>query len=256
MSDDDSIVPPDVAQWLRFYLDDKRDEYESQFHDVSWSDDPVLSAIKEISRHAELLITTGQLPGSLAESLADFLPGTANAEKLRDLLVRSVVQHRLELDVADTAVSRLDGVSARVLNATLISVLLFGHGGGPRATSYLRRAMDLYLAGYEPESVILCGAVLEAAFNARFPDDLLLARNWRPTFWKEGVFSMAQRMKYERSIEPCLTDAQRACADAVNIARNQTVHQTLDLAPKALLVLAQLAAVLPALLPESKGQSE
>ncbi len=256
MSDEDSIVPPDVAQWLRFFLDDKRDEYEEQFKGLDWSDDPLLSAIEDLSRHAELLITTGQLPRSLVEVLEAFQPGTSIDGKLRELLIRDVVQHRLELDVADSAVSKLQGVSSRVLNASVIAMVLLGHGGGPRATSYLKRAMDLYLAGYEPESVILCGAVLEAAFNARFPDEVLHQHGWTPTYRKEGVFSMAQRMKYEREVENCLTVAQRDYAATINTARNHTVHMALDLAPKAYIVLTLLALVLTSLLPEPTGQSD
>lgn len=252
MSDTDSdydIEPPDVSSWLLSFLSQRRGEYEAQYAFDDSEEERVLSgALKALERRASALITSGVIPSDVAENLHMFMPGDPVEAKVRRLLSHQIVNHRLEFDLAEDACARLSGVDERVQLATLLTMLLLGYKPSATVLKYFERATTLYLAGYETEAIIMCGAVLEAALRARFSDDLLTADGMRPSFKRTRDFSVGQRLEYEQR-HPVLDESHRKRIRDVMSWRNDAVHVQPDLGPNAAQALAHLVLLLPKLLP-------
>lgn len=244
----DSAEAPGLSSWLLSFLSVRRYEYEGQYAESDAEDTTGLNlALAQLERSAAHLITTGVLPDALAPSLQAFMPGDSMRAKVRELLSYQIVHHRLEFDVAEDVCSRLDGVDARVRMVTMLTIVLLGYNPPPTVIKYFQRATTLFLAGYEPETIIMCGAVLEASMASRFTDELLLAAGFSPLF-KSGDFSVGQRLKYEQR-NRVLSDAHRKLVGELISWRNDAVHVQLDMGPKALNALASLVLILPELLP-------
>lgn len=249
-----SFEPPDVSLWLLSYLDVRRGEYEEQYADATNDEELHFHrALAEFERKAEDLVTTGILPQGLAESLLEFMPGDPIEAKVRELLTYRIVHHRLEFDIAADVCSRLSGVDKRVQIVVIFTMLLLGYRPSPTAVKYFQRATRLYLAGYEAEAVIMCGAVLEAALAHRFPDELLQREGMRPAFRRTGDFSAGQRLHYEE-MHRVLTPEQRKAAGQLMNWRNDAIHVQPDVGPDAKSALVNLVLVLPVLL-ASRGSS-
>jgi hypothetical protein len=249
MGDDDSseVEAPGLSSWLLSFLAMRRHEYEAQYA-LSGSEEEALdSALIAMERFAADLITSGVISPELGLQLMAFKPGDAVEYKIRELLTLQIVHHRLEFDIAEMAASKLDGLSSRVAASTTFTAFLLGYNPSPTAEKYFRRASMLFLAGYDAETLILCGAVLEAALTDRFPDELLAGANMKPVF-RDAGFSLAQRLKYE-SAHPLFSDVERRMVRDVNSWRNQAVHVQPDLGPAPVQALLLLSLLLPKILP-------
>src|SRR5437868_1485610 len=162
--DSDPIEPPDVGSWLHLFLEHRRAEYEEQYGTAPLDDAALEQALESLKSHALRVVSTGTVPTALRNSIGAFMPGDAAETKLRELLSYRIVHHRLEFDVAGDVCERLSGLSERILLVTVLQVLLLGHAASDTAVKYFERATTLYLAGYDTEAIIMCGAVLDAAF--------------------------------------------------------------------------------------------
>ncbi len=177
MSDSDSTndpKPPHVSSWLLSFLSVRRGEYDDQYAAAGSDEEIALNeALNALERRAAQLVTSGVIPEEFAETLQSFMPGDSLATKIRELLSYRIVHHRLEFDIAEDVCERLAGVDRRVQNVTILTFVLLGYQPSPTVLKYFQRATTLFLAGYDPEAIIMCGAVLEAALRARFGDELL-----------------------------------------------------------------------------------
>lgn len=252
MSDDEipSANSPDLGLELLGYLDVLKGEYEDQFADAT---DPEAAALSDaldcISDHAFRLVTSVGLPPSLHDELAGFRADLPTLQKVSDLLGYVYVHDQVGFEVAYDVCGRLDGLPKRVLHTTLLSMILMRNECSPTVAKYFRRATQLYLAGYDAEAVIMCGAVLEAAMRDRIPDELLSEAGIKPDFERTGEFSFRQRREYERQKLRFLTSEQRQTVRRIVSSRNDAVHMQPDATPGPLDTLAHLTYVLPAILP-------
>jgi hypothetical protein len=246
-SDQSHIEPPSISSWLQSYLSVKRAEYESQFDEGNPSDE-LTNALNALERHAAELVLTGVISQELSTQLEQFQPGDPARTKLKELLRYQIVHHRLELDVAEDAVARLADLDDRVNFVAILTILLLGYTPSQTAVKFLRRATTLYLAGYETESIIMCGAVLEAALRARFPDEQLTAAGIRPIFKRTGDYSLAQRLRFEED-HPIFSEDDRARIRDVVSWRNDSVHVQPDVSPSADQAFVHLVMLLPVLFP-------
>ena len=230
-------------------VDEYRETHSSTYTDPATEEERRLyAAMNAVEGLALELIATGTTDANLEEVLAPFQPGANAREKVADLLRYNLVQERLEFAVAEDVLYRLRRLENRLSVATLGYSVLLRANPSLTATKYFQRAARLYLAGYEGEVTILCGAVLEAALAERFPDDLLRARGWTPKYAKTGVFAVGQRMKHERE-HPIFTDEARAQFWEIVNWRNDAVHVQIDVGPQPERVLILTAAVLGLILP-------
>ena len=116
-----------------------------------------------------------------------------------------IVHHGLQIELASEAADNLlAGAENRfgVLLGLIASRTL-----SRRAAAYLDRATRLYLWGFEPEAIIMCAAVLEAAYPERFSladmvrlgvrknrdDSELRPHEYEFAAFSDGVYSKAQR---------------------------------------------------------------
>lgn len=246
---EDVLEPPDLSNWLLSFLSVQRDEYESQYAPAESDEGRALDeALRGLELYASHLVTTGVLPGELNGKLLAFMPGDAAESKVRELMQLQIVHHRLEFDTAEEVCSRLGGVDKRVGLVTILSLVLLGYNPPPTVVKYFQRATTLYLAGYEPEAIIMCGAVLESALAARFTDEMLLADGVKPIFKRTGDYSVGQRLNYEIE-HPVLNESLRKRMSDLVSWRNDAVHVQLDLGPSALDAVINIVLLLPKLLP-------
>jgi hypothetical protein len=109
---------------------------------------------------------------------------------------------RTSLDRANTLVEL---ISARELSET--------------ASQFLRRATHLYLRGCDVETVIMCAAVLEAAYRDMFSDEQMVAHGFTPgiEYRASDYESLARRLRiFSRD------DAVEAAR--LRRARNLSIH--------------------------------
>lgn len=248
--DANSAEPPDIRSWLTAYIAVRRGEYEEQYSRAASEEQAALyTALDALENRAAELVTTGVLPVDLGEALSSFMPGDTIESKVKELLTYAIVHHRLEFDVAEDVCERLKDVDKRVQVVSILNIfLLLGYKPSETALKYFKRATTLFLAGYDTETIVMCGAVLEAALRTRFPDEMLRQAGMKPAFRKANDYSVNQRLKYEEE-KPVLTAEQRkSVADLVNW-RNDAVHVQPDVGPKPLDAVVALTIVLPILLP-------
>lgn len=202
-----------------------------------------------MDRWSARLVTTGEIPEELGEALADFSPGDSAITKVRQMLAYRVVHHRLEFDVANAVSHRLIGLDKRVFIAAMMTMVLAGHSQSQTARKYFERATQLYLAGYEAETVIMCAAVLEAALAERFPDELLLAESGEPPRFGDAGYAISQRLRFERKHRPIFSEDERTLGKQLNHWRNDAIHVEPDLGPPASRALTSLVMLLPRIFP-------
>lgn len=109
-----------------------------------------------------LSITAGEVS-------SEKVPLTASQQKelrnlLRQLGKHTVVRDRIALDLAEQALTRMTDAEQR---AARLAGLVHGQALGDRASRYIVRCTDLYIAGFEVEAAIMSGAALEAALKDR-----------------------------------------------------------------------------------------
>lgn len=247
-AESEAIEPPDLHSWLLSFLDERKREYDRQFDVETSGADSEAIAIGVFAARASELVTSGVVPEELASLLGEYMPDDSLITKLRSLLDYTVVRHKIEFDVAETVCENLNGLDSRVALVAIITKLLLGYVSSSTATKYFMRATRLYLAGYNAETTIMCGAVLEAALRSRFEDETLRNAGEKPAYRQADDFSVSQRMRYEEK-NPVFSKEEREQAVSILRARNDAVHVQPDVIPDPLQILVALAFVLRKLLP-------
>ncbi len=248
MDNEPSDIAPKVWAHLESSLSVYQEEHEGLFSSPEGAEDLTLrDAMNEISAHALEVLTSGKLPRDLEEKLSAFQPGASVEGKTYELLQYNLVQHRIEFDVAWDVVSRLRRLEGRIGTATICFTILLHAHASDTATKYFRKAARLFLAGYESEVAVMCGAVLEAAIASRL-DDSLRAAGIRPAHARTGDYSLTQRMIFEEA-HPFLDDESRKMFWSVVNWRNDAVHVQPDVAPEPERPLMYTAILLAQILP-------
>ena len=111
----------------------------------------------------------------------------------------------------DLAMQATDGLLCNAERRASILVSLLAYRQlSDRAAAFLDRATRLYLWGFEPESVVMCASVLEAAYEARFPAEEMFrlqvtkkGMQYEPHEYEQAaiaamVFSLPDKRKAER----------------------------------------------------------
>lgn len=151
---------------------------------------------------------------------------------------RKFVEQRIEVELAESFQWELEVMRIRTLDLLqwLVAVK------GPVARAYLSRVADCYIKGLRVETVIMCGASLEAALDDLTDDDAI-----RKKLNHHGRYiPVSQRVKFLRK-EGLLSPAIAEEATAILKLRNDAVHLRMDVVPQADEVVRSLAVVLEAL---------
>ena len=248
----DRLPEPQVWQRLLDSLDEYRDEHTQRLRAPENPEEESLhDAMKTLDDVAFQLLKAGVVPSALGDRLSTYQPGSPIENKILDLLQYDFVQHRVEFDVAGEVVAKLKGVGKRIPLSVIAVALLLRSSPSDTAVKYLHRTITLFLAGYDAEVVIMCGAVLEAAMTACVPDETLRAAGLKPAHRRTGVFSLTQRMEFEKG-HPFLNDALRdEFWKAVNW-RNDALHNQPDIGPSPGLAVLYAAHLLGAILPRAR----
>jgi hypothetical protein len=238
-----------IANHLWDCLDDYQRQHEEGYAEPETDEERKLhDAMKMLEDFALRLISTGTGVDALDPAFSDFMPGTNIAEKVTSLLDYNLVRDRLQFAVAQSVVDRLSGLERRIVEATIAFAFLLRANPSETAVKYFERASSLFLAGYDGEVIIMCGAVLEAAAAQRIPDEQLRDLRIKPKNRKTGTYSIGQRMTVEEQRQLLTTGQRESFWEIVNW-RNDAAHVQPDIGPKPDLALIMTAAVLGSLLP-------
>jgi hypothetical protein len=129
-----------------------------------------------------------------------------------------IVAHGIQIDLAMEATDTLlKGAEDRY--GDLLGMLAERRLSN-RAAAYLDRATRLFLWGFEPETIVMCAAALEAAYEARFTPLDMVQLQITKTGKKFEVYH------YERAAlaSNVYTVAQGALAQRIRESRNDVIH--------------------------------
>jgi hypothetical protein len=258
MSDEEPSHPPlDVLPYLWGALDSYDSDLVSEY---APSENSEQKKIEEelnafASRVSEVLYDPD--PEKLRFIMADIPaaePFEHGQRRLLNILGYRYIQEEAEGAVARKVVDRLDGVRERIRKAFVATYLLYETAAPPTAVKYLRQVLDLFLAGYTTEVIVMCGAVLEAAMRDRIPDAELRYRGIKPAFKTANDYSLGQRMKVEPDLG-VFTEQERELFWKVVNGRNDAVHVQPDIGPEPVLTLWLTAALLGKIRPVSDEET-
>lgn len=228
-------VPPGI------FLETRLESYEQEFREYWHLDEP-----EHESDHAELyqvLDSFAERVVHAARTLTDDGPGKAALEETWEVaqgtheVVATFLEHRLELAFALDAVQEACRASQRAEN--LLSYLV--RVENERARAYLHRVATCYLRGMETETLIMAGAVLEAAIEDACPEEAV--RSNVPKLQSKKHLSMRDRLNYLTTLDDVdFTVVERA--DWLWEHRGSAVHQAPGLEAEIDEVLDALVIVL------------
>ncbi len=129
--------------------------------------------------------------------------------------------------------------------ASLLVSLLAYRQLSARAAAFLDRATRLYLWGFEPEAVVMCASVLEAAYETRFSAEEM----FRLQVTKKGL--EYQPHEYEQAAigAHVFSLSDKRIAERIRRARNDTLHNVPNVALDAAKALNATAGLLTKLFP-------
>ena len=129
-----------------------------------------------------------------------------------------IVRDGIRLDLAMQATDGLlRGAERRA--AVLVSLLAYRQLSD-RAAAFLDRATRLYLWGFEPEAVVLCASVLEAAYQARFSAEEM----FRLQVTKKGMEYEPHEYEQAAIAAQVFSLPDKRIAERIRRARNDTLH--------------------------------
>ena len=115
----------------------------------------------------------------------------------------------------------LDNLEAKTSRLSDVLAVLIESPPSERARAYLQRVSRCYLNGLEPETVIMCRAVLDAAFEDRISESLVWTHVPRNHAGQTAV--LADRITAAQR-SGIISPEMAASARAVKDAANQAVH--------------------------------
>ena len=177
-----------------------------------------------------------------ADAAAKLSPDTA-AKITRAISSHAIIRDGIQIDLALYACDGLlAGAEQRA--ATLIE-LVGSRTLSDRAAAYLDRATNLYLWGFEPESVVMCASVLEAAYEERFTADELFRLQIR----KKGLEFEPYEYEQAALAAKVFSLADKKLATRIRRARNDTLHNAPNVALAGAEALKATATLLTKLFP-------
>lgn len=156
-------------------------------------------------------------------------------------IIRDAIKCDLALEATDTLLAR-----AEERAATLVA-LVANRALSERASAYLDRATRLYLWGFDPETIVMCAAVIEAAYEGRFSDTQMFA--WQ--IKKDGKEYGPNEYEHAAELAGVFSRGQRTAAAAIRRARNDTLHNVPNSALSAKESLRTTAELLQRLFPKT-----
>lgn len=226
-----------LADALAAVEEDYRREAELRLKDVqdlSLNEREVLDDMGQPYEWPKKFLEVGRSAFALARNLnaVDFLPTYIVQDAVDPARpYRGVPELGLELEAARQVIASISGTVQRTQHVIWSTV----HGDiSPRVTEYLKRLGRCYVAGFFPEVVILCRAVLDTALRDVLGD------------MESDRLNMADRIK-AAGRHGLLSPEALSAADAIRHRGNHAVHEepadpgiTNDTLEKTVLVLSEL----------------
>jgi hypothetical protein len=154
-------------------------------------------------------------------------------------IIRDGVRIDLALQAADVLLPNAEKRAADLI------ALIAHRKLSERAAAFLDRATRLYLWGFEPESVVLCASVLEAAYETRFsPMEM-----FRLQIVRKGTEYEPHEYEQAALAAGIFTKADKDLAARIRRARNDTIHNAPNTTVGAIEALQGTATLLDRLFP-------
>lgn len=154
-----------------------------------------------------------------------------------------IVRDGIRLDLAMQATDNLlRGAEQR---ASILVSLIALRRLSDRAAAFLDRATQLYLWGFEPEAVVMCASVLEAAYEARFPGEEM----FRLQVTRKGAEFQPHEYEQAAIAAQVFSLMDKRAAEAIRRARNDTLHNVPNVTLGAEKALNETANLLNKLFP-------
>lgn len=148
-----------------------------------------------------------------------------------------MVWERLSIDLAWEAIDRIKQGPQRILDLYLLAL---GTRPSPRVQQFLTRLGRCYSWGFEPECVMLCRSVIDAAFGDTV-DNAMCEKHPR----ESGKIGFTLADKIRAAYEEGLIDRRtQKAAERIRLRGNQAVHRQPDLTKDVLGTVRDTLAVL------------
>jgi hypothetical protein len=163
-----------------------------------------------------------------------------------DLLEDAFLAECIQLELADDLDDELENMAERTLQLLAYVTRVQSH----RARAYLQRVADCYIRGLRTETVVMCGAVLDAALQEHLPKEVIQAEGKQDTR-EPSLGDRIHHLRRTRQVSRDVVDKAWRLAHA----RNAAVHTAPEIPTDLLTYVGLLADVLEAVFPHEDGQS-
>jgi len=214
-------------------------QYDSERRSY-WTHNPDLSEEEKRENRAYVDLMDDLAEAMLKAELVDFEPSPAYAslglqpQQVAEFSgeLRELILEKLQIEIAEGFSWDLNEAAERALE---IGGLVLEHSFGGRVARYLNRVARCYVAGFFPESTILCRSVLETALSEKF-----IQSGMTPPMRLQEKIKLAKK-------ETFLTDDEAKKAHDIRIRGNKAVHHDPDAVKQHLLNISSLMDVLSSL---------
>lgn len=233
------------------YLDHWGLHIEAEATDASGEAANLHRAFENLAQSIRQCVRSLTVEEEVLDSVRDLFAITSDEEVPRSILIgildslaeRTVVDDLIKIQLGYELAEELAS-SAEERISELLSLLAL-RSLSERTRAYLDRATRLYLWGFDPECVIMCHSVLEAALDERVPDEVV---------WSHGITKRGRSCSSYHRIQAAsaagVFDAQdRDMAHELRQARNDTVHSAPQISLDAQTAVSRLAKLLDKLFP-------
>ena len=249
-----------AASWLGAYANVLSDDYLNYWELLNIPDDSELTDshraqnknLHEVAKSILPSLHSLQADSEIARKVSAFVEGVGISATINEAtaaaVVRAIQSHpivrdgiKLELAMEATDVV-LAGAEQR---AAELVALIADRKLNPRAAAFLQRATRLFLWGFEPESVVMCAAVLEAAYEDRFTAEDMI----RLQVPKRGEEYRASEYERAALADRLYSREDQDLAITIRRARNDILHNVPDTVLKPIKALRDTASLLSRLFP-------
>lgn len=200
---EESAFTPEQREFHR-HMSELAEHMDRCLHTLR-GDEDLVAKVREMTKHLGAT-------ADVNEDQAVLIAQTIHAHPI----IHDGIKIGLAFEAAD---SLLEGAEKR---APELVALLSSRRLSDRAAAFLDRAARLFLWGFEPETVVMCGSVLEAAYESRFTAlDMI-----RLEITKKDKDAEYQAYQYEQAAlaSGVYSREQKDLAAKVRRARNDTLH--------------------------------
>jgi hypothetical protein len=236
------------------YLDYWEQQNVESDSDLSDSDRRRFARLMEIGAALRPCLHSLSVDGKVVSSVQSFLDELGRTDSIKRgfavqvaqaLQSHPIVKHGIEIDLAfEAADTLLSGAEERFGD---LLQLIANRSLSERAAAFLDRATRLYLWSFEPEAIVMCASVLEAAYPERFTSlDML-----RLQIQRKGAEYEAHEYESAAAAAKVFSWEQRKLAETIRRARNDVVHNVPAVALSAKLAITGTAELLSCLFPRA-----